>query len=149
MNGITPEEYWEFFLDSYDSRGRKVSYERYRFLNLINVAMEHGACELRDVRQDGKLIAVNVVLHDEQRAYYQFLTHLPGVGDDAQTLITLDAIEKTLENGKAFDFEGSMLVGVCEYYMSWNPELELNYLITKFSGRYKLLRFLKSCLWQK
>lgn len=149
VNGITPDEYWDFFLKSYDRRAKTISYERNNFLNLVNAAMEHNACELRDARKDGNLVAVNVVLYDEQRAYYQFLTHLPGIGDDAQTYITLDAIEKTLENGKTFDFEGSMIHGVCEYYMSWNPELEVNYLITKYSRKYRLLRFLKVCLWKR
>lgn len=146
VNGITPEEYWCFFERSYSSRGRIISCKREKFLNLINAAIAHDACEIRDVREHGELVAANVILRDGQRAYCQFLTHFPGKGDDAQTMITLDAIEKTLGRNMVFDFEGSMISGVCEFYVSWNPELELNYLITKYSKRYRIFRFLKDCI---
>lgn len=143
MNGITPEEYWDFFERSYNSKERIISFKKEKFLKLVNTAIAHDACEIRDVQDNGNLVAANVIFRDAHRAYYQFLTHLPGKGDDAQTMITVDAIEKTLEDHMIFDFEGSMISGVCEFYVSWNPELELNYLIMKCSKRYKILRVLK------
>lgn len=146
LNGITPEEYWEFFVESYEKRNRKISFRKDKFLKLMNAAVEHGACEIRAAYCDEQLVAVNVIFMDEGRAYNQFLTYLPGNGDNAQSFITLDAIESSMKLKRKFDFEGSMMNGVCEYYISWNPELEINYLITKYSRKYIALDFIREIL---
>lgn len=95
---------------------------------------------------DDEIVAGNIVLMDSKRVYDQFFTYMPKIGEDAQSLATISAIEAAICVGKDFDFEGSMIPGICEFYTSWNPEYEINYLITKTSKKYDKLNALRTLL---
>ena len=57
-----------------------------------------------------------------------------------------EAINYALKKGKIYDFEGSMIKGVCEFNSSFNPEWEVYYLITHCSRKYKVLTNIKEIL---
>lgn len=146
INEITPEEYWNFFEESYKKRNRIISYNKNKFLKLIQAAIENNACEIRSVYYQETLAAVNILLKDSERSYDQFFSYMPGIGDDAQSFATYDGIKATLKEGLVFDFEGSMIPGVCEFYTSWNPVYESNYLIKKTSKKYNRLNAIRTFL---
>jgi len=62
---------------------------------------------------------------------------------DAKSAVIDFAIQDTLQKGKKFDFEGSMIRGVCEFNLSYNPEWETYYLVQKMSPKYRLLYHMK------
>ena len=146
-NQLSLEEYWEFLLKTYDSKAREVAYDKTQFFNLLEVLQNNNACIIWSVydNQDN-LVSACITLEDAGRCYHQFVAQMQGQDTDATSYAVYEAIKYTLDKDKIFDFEGSMIRGVCEFNASFNPDREVYYVISKFSRKYRLFAAIKDII---
>lgn len=139
LDGISIDDYWDFFSETFRDRGKVLSFEKERFEKLIKVLKEHNAVQIRSAYDgDGDIVAVAICLMDDKSLYHQFCANKYG-NEDAQSLLTYDAICFAMDTGRRFDFEGSMIKGVAEYNFSFSPDTEQCLVIHKESTRYSIL----------
>ncbi|RKM57883.1 GNAT family N-acetyltransferase [Butyrivibrio sp. CB08] len=131
--------YWDFLKSSYEDRGRHLDYGEEKFYRLFTALEEHNACQIRSVYDQDRLVAVNIMLVDEEKYYHQFGAQMKKTDSSATSYAVYDAICSAVNSGKVFDFEGSMIQGVCEFNSSFNPKWETQYLIESYSARYILI----------
>ncbi len=143
-NTLSLEHYWDFFEHSYEERGRKISFTKNKFMVLMNAIMDNHAGQIRVVKKEENIVAVNVILEDEMRCYNQFGTQLQSEETSATSFAIYDAVSYAKKSNKIFDFEGSMIKGVCEFNSSFNPEWETTYIISKKSFRYWICKDLQA-----
>ncbi len=143
-NQLSKEEYWDFLVKTYDSKRKVLDYDSDKFFKLWNALNDYNSCTVRSIlNEDGDLVSVNIVLEDNERCYNQFVTQMQGKDTDATSYAIYEAINYALKKGKIYDFEGSMIKGVCEFNSSFNPEWEVYYLISHYSRKYRLLTNIK------
>ena len=146
-NLLSKQDYWDFLIKSYESKKKKLDYGSDKFFKLWDALKFHNACTVRSILdEDQKLVSVNIMLEDDERCYNQFVTQMQGKDTDATSYAIYEAINYALKKGKIYDFEGSMIKGVCEFNSSFNHEWEVYYLITHCSRKYKVLTNIKEIL---
>lgn len=139
-NLITPDIYWSYFEKACVLREMSPSYSKEKFIALLNALNEHNACIIRYAENtEGELVAGNIIIKDTMRHYDQFSFYIPEKGNEANALLKYYAIENANQENCIFDFEGSMIPGVCEYNATFNPQWEPYHFIYKHSFRYQLL----------
>ena len=139
VNSISKEAYWDFFRKTCELRDRIPTYNKEQFCKLFDALEMHGALQTRVVfDEDGAQIAENLCVIDDSRFYHQFGTFMPGKNPGAQSFAIYDAIYSALISGRQFDFEGSMIRGVCEWNSSFGPVWETHYRIERQSEKYKV-----------
>lgn len=143
-NMISSDKYWDYFEKSCRLRDMSPLYSKEAFIALYNVLNEKHACITRYAENDeGEVVAGNIIIHDQLRHYDQFSFFMPEGGNEANALLKYLAIEKAKQSNCIFDFEGSMIPGICEYNASFNPQWEPYHFIYKYSNRYQLLQDVK------
>ena len=140
---ITFEQYWDFLISSYEDRGRNLSYEKERFQRLYKALINHGACQVRAVYDEDNIVAINIMLIDDEKFYHQFGTQMKNADSNATSYAVYDAICSAVDSGRIFDFEGSMIQGVCKFNSSFNPTWETEYRIENYSNKYILVDSLR------
>ncbi len=139
VDDITLEAYWEYFQKSYENRGKQIAFEKEKFFRLLYALKEHNAMQVRTVLCGDTIVSENIVFVDDNRYYHHFVTQMKDADKDATSFAVYDSICSAMRDGKDFDFEGSMLQGVCTFNLSFNPEFETHYMIYDQSDRYKIL----------
>lgn len=145
VNEITVDEYWDFYEKVSLEKGRKISYGKTELKKLILTLQEKQSVILKCAYKEGGLKAAAIYLEDEKSIYHQFTATVPK-DKDSQSLLTFDTIVKTLEKGKKFDFEGSMIKGVAEFNLSFSPETELCYRVYKENRKYERISAVKKLI---
>ena len=149
IDNISVEQYWNLFEQSYDTRGKKISHVKNKFINFVEILKQHDSCEIRTaIDENENIVAINIFLIDSKKYYHQFGTQLAGC-KDATSFIIYNGIKACIDNKRNFDFEGSMIQGVCEFNVSWNPEFETHYVITKSSRKYRILNLIRQIFRDK
>lgn len=139
IDEISIDEYWLYFQEAIEDRGRVLSFKKERFEKLISILKEHDAVQIRSAYdRNGDIASVAVCLKDDKSLYHQFCANRYG-SNDAQSLLTYDAICFAMNTGRRFDFEGSMIKGVAEYNFSFSPNTECCLVIRDESARYRVL----------
>lgn len=138
IDELDPDGVWNFYEKSYESRKKEISFSKDQLEKLLINLKAHNAVQIRSAHLDNEIVAVEVALLDQHNMYHQFCTHLDAT-PDAQSLITYDAILFAMETGRKFDFEGSMIKGPAEFYISYLPSTEVCYCIHDESRKYKIL----------
>ena len=136
---IAIDEYWDFFERSYKNRGKVIEFGKEKFVKLISALKDHGAVQIRAVYREAELVAENIIFMDDDRFYHHFVTQMKDSDKDASSYAVYDAICEAMKQGKEFDFEGSMIPGVCEFNSSFHPEWEVQYCIMDYSKKYLFL----------
>ncbi len=134
-------------------QGSKAPFNKVDLLSFIKeLTLKNRFVLFGAVNQDGETIAVCGLVYDEKSSYLL----LNGIDNDklvrgANALIILEAIKYFHGKSRYFDFEGSMLPGVEQfyrrfggelvpYYRIWNDNL-FNYMKTLAKKTYKKLRY--------
>ncbi|MFR9303129.1 MAG: hypothetical protein ACLVMC_01245 [[Clostridium] symbiosum] len=143
-NSITLEQYWSMFEMSCHLRGMSPLYSRDAFFTLYKGLNEHNACIMRCAENiEGEVVAGSIIIYDKSRHYDQFSFYIPEKGNEANAILKYYAIEYANKLNCIFDFEGSMIPGVCEYNATFNPHWEPYHFIYKYSLRYQFLHAIK------
>jgi hypothetical protein len=111
---------------------------------LLQPATEGRAWSVISVLKEGEVLAGSVLVHDSARAWHivnGIQRGRTGLDARANLLCLSSCIRVTLEAGRIFDFEGSLLPGVEEYYrtMGGTPEPVLR-LQRSRNPAYRMLR---------
>ena len=131
------DKYWDFFVKAYEMRGRIPNYSKSQFSKLIKAAVENDAVKVCNIIDDNqKIISENIFLYDSNRTYDQFGCHMPETKVEGKSYGIYTTILNSMYDNKVFDFEGSMIRGVCEFNASFNPVWEIEYRIENYSNRY-------------
>ncbi|RKM57884.1 GNAT family N-acetyltransferase [Butyrivibrio sp. CB08] len=144
-NELSFQGIWDFYELAYLRWNREISFTKEQFFKLMETLEDHNAMEIRSAHAGDQIVAVEVVLKDETTLYHQFCVNLPEC-PDAQSLLTHNAICKALDDGKKFDFEGSMIKGPALFYISFSPKEEICYCIHDESGKYTFLNCIRRML---
>ncbi|NLV20969.1 MAG: GNAT family N-acetyltransferase [Syntrophomonadaceae bacterium] len=92
--------------------------------------------------ETGRLHSILYLVWDEQSAYLLMSGTDPAVRDsNYKTLLVWEAIKHAANVTQKFDFEGSMIESIAEYFRKFGPKPKPYYQISKSSPR---LRFLSS-----
>ena len=132
------DEYWNFFIYSYELRERKPAYSEEKAKRLFQEVLlkKHGRLYFAKDCENGTC-AQCIVFYDSRRYYAMYGTFHPTKSDSARELLTYQAIQDCAQDGKDYDFEGSMIPGVAQYDREFNAELEPYFVISKYSPRMK------------
>lgn len=141
VDETSAEEFWAFFQKTYMERGMNISFSKEKFIYFFNMAKAHHALQIRSITDKDRVLAENIVLSDHGRFYHQFVAQFKDKDKDASALAVYDAICMAMREGKIFDFEGSMIPGVAQFNLSFNPEYENLYSISKETARFKVYSF--------
>lgn len=153
VDETSAEEFWAFFQRTYTERGIKVSFSKEKFIHFFYTAKSHHALQVRSVKDSsGRMLAENIVLSDHGSCYHHFVAQFKDKDKDASAYAVYDAICEAMRTGRSFDFEGSMIQGVAQFNLSFNPEYETLYSLSKETVRFKVYKFLwnaKAFLYEK
>ena len=132
------DDYWDFFIHSYELRNRKPAYSEKKAKRLFQEVLseKHGRIYFAK-DSEGDTCAECIVFYDSRRYYGMYGTFDPTKTDSARELLTYQAILDCAKDGKNYDFEGSMIPGAAQYGRAFNPELEPYFVISKYSPRMK------------
>ena len=136
---VSIDDYWNLFIKSYTSRGREPQYNKEKFVKLIDAARQHNEVWICGIHDEEKLIAGNICFNDSERVYNQFGCYDIDNKLRAEQYAVYSSLKRTVAEGKVFDFEGSMISGVCEFNIGFSPEFETHYRIEKCSNKYILM----------
>lgn len=135
--------YMRFIETSYSKRNRSLAFSTSDFLKLANALLRNDAGEIRAaIDRDGNIAAVTFTLIDSMRYYHMFTSYDPDMSNGAVTLLIWDAMNDCNQQGKVFDFEGSMIPTVAKQNIEFNPRLEPYFILRKYSKRFQLKKSL-------
>jgi hypothetical protein len=138
---IRGEEFYDFMEKTYQKRNRIIFYSRQFFLRLHEAVNRHHAGKIRSaVDKNGDINAVLLAVEDALRTYTIISAHDSEKGYDALAYLFWDVISETINQGKTFDFEGSMIHDVARFYSAFNPVKEPYFIISKHSEKMRLLQ---------
>lgn len=141
---VSFDEYWTFFEKSYAQRNRTPSYSKEQFFALYDSARRHGAGELVACRDhSGQIFSVACLFFDSRRVYSMCNTYDASTKLSTQPVTTLRSIALAEERGLEFDFEGSMIPGVADYYRNFSSIREPYFIISNYSNKYRLFSGLR------
>lgn len=106
---------------TFSRKGRSVPYSESMLQGLVQSAAEQGCGTIYVARgHERRPLSAIFVVHDS-RASYQIVSGIDwdDHNPDAGYVTTWAAIQDALEAGRAFDFEGSRIRGVEQYYRRW------------------------------
>lgn len=144
-NKLSTDDIWDFYQTAYSKWNREISFTKKQFSKLMDALSVHNAMEIRSAYEGNRIVAVEVALRDESTLYHQFCVNLPEY-PDAQSLLAYNAICKAMDDGMRFDFEGSMIKGPAQFYISFLPDTEVCYCIHDESRKYAILNGIRRIL---
>jgi len=106
---------------------------------------KHNSCKIYFAKDNtGDVIAANFLVYDDNTVYYLMGGINPSKRDlGGMDMIQYESIKYALENGKAFDFEGSMIESIEKYFRSFGGFQIPYFQITKTNS--KLLK-IRNCM---
>ncbi len=115
------EKFYELNKKTYSRKGMEIFYSLEFVKNLYKKCKKKGACKIffaKDLK--GKVIAANFLVFDKNSVYYIMGGIDPEKKDlGGMDLILYESIKFAAENGKSFDFEGSMIESIEKYFRSF------------------------------
>lgn len=141
IRSLSAAEYWDFWEQSYKKRSREIACDKQQYERLTAAIVQHGCHYIKAAYNgDGDVICLLFVFYDAKRCYEIFMSYMPDMKPSSRPLLTYDAMRFAWENGCDYDFEGSMIPSVANYYSDFNAVKEPYYSISKYSSRAKLRR---------
>lgn len=119
--GLNYNRFTACVIDSFKVKNRENPFPM-EVLQRIETSLADKNCRkiLGAVNAEGKITAVIYLLFDEKRTYN--LVSAQMANDRAMHLLLWYAIEWSMNTGRSFDFEGSMIPGVEEFFKSFGGE---------------------------
>ncbi|MEG0834773.1 MAG: GNAT family N-acetyltransferase [Christensenellaceae bacterium] len=143
---LSYDNYWDFFSYSYSLRNRTPDYSKEKMERLFNAACDNNSMCLYTLRNQEKIVATSILLFDTRRSFVMFNTFDPTNKQITGASLTYAGIVDVFSNGLIYDFEGSMISSVAQYYREFNGTPEPYFVITNYSRRYKMRKNIKECI---
>ena len=118
---------------TFERKNMKMPYSFEFVKNLHECCNKQGACKIFLAEdKDGNVIAGNFLVYDDSTVYYL----MGGIDPEKRDLggmdvILYESVKFALEEGKAFDFEGSMIESIEKYFRSFGAVQKHYFSISK------------------
>ena len=143
---MTGDEFYDFLIDAYKEKAKRLSYSYEQFHRLDEAVAEHNAriiYRAKDV--SGNTVAVCYMICDTGRWYHMFGT-FKQAARGAKELISWSGMKDCMRQNVVYDFEGSMIQGVAEYNRGFHVKKVPYYVISNDSDKMKLIKSLKTIM---
>jgi len=136
------EKFYEVNEKTFKRKGKKIPYSFSFIEKLYNTCKKNNACKVylaKDI--EGNIIAGSFLLYDNSRVYYLMGGIDPNYKDlGGMDIILYESIKFALENGKIFDFEGSMIESIEKYFRSFGAVQQPYFNISKTNSKLLITR---------
>lgn len=130
-----PTRLYELITASFNRRQQKPGYNETTFLALTEQLKERGALKIYFAdHQQSKNVAGILVATSQERAYL-LSTGMSEDQNGAVTALIWHSIQMTAKEVNTFDFCGSMIPGIYQFFRSFGGQLESYYQLRTFSGK--------------
>lgn len=140
-----PDTLWEMLNKTFEAQKRRNPMSRDLVLRLVQTCEETGHGKYFEARDpEGNVHSCAYFVYDEQTCYY-----LLGASDNqfrssgAQSLILWEGIQFAATHSKVFDFEGSMVEGIENFFRQFGGICTPYYVVSRRTLPHKLLEMLK------
>ncbi len=127
--------------ETFNRQNKKLPFDIGLLQRLDKNLKQHGRRKIQTAYDSqGNLIAANYLVWDNERVYYL----LGGIKTEftyyrASNLLIWRAIEFATDQGKIFDFEGSMHPGIEKFFRSFGARQEIFFNVYKVRGKFSCL----------
>lgn len=126
------DSFWDFVSSTFERRGKSVPNNPGIFKKLDKVLAEKGMRKIvKCTNNENIVVAMCYLMQDEQWTYNFANSVIEDYKHYGMNLILWNEIKSTLADGRSFDFEGSMIPGVNEFFKRFKGEK------TFYQSRYK------------
>lgn len=129
------EHLWQLYEKTFSSQDRKVPFNKNKMLEIAQFVVEKQCGRyVEAIDSQGNIHSCALFVFDKNICYYLF-----GAADrkfsnsGSQNLILWDGIQFASKHSKAFDFEGSMIEGIENFYRQFSGECLPYYVVSKVS----------------
>lgn len=140
-----PETLWALLDKTFEAQNRKNPMSKELVLRIVQTCEETGHGKYLEARDsDGNVHSCAYFVYDEQVCYY-----LLGASDSrfrgsgAQSLILWEGIQFAAQHSKVFDFEGSMVEGIENFFRQFGGRCTPYYTVSKRTLAAELLQAAK------
>jgi len=142
------KKFYELNVKTLNRKNIKISYDCDFLKKLYDTCKSRNAVRMYFAKYQNEVIAANFLVYDDNTVYYI----MGGIDPDKKDLggmdiIQFESIMFAIENGKNFDFEGSMVESIEKYFRSFGAVQKTFFTITKVDSI--LLRIRAVLLSQK
>ena len=121
IEGNDIKVFYELNKKTFQRQGLKIPYTFEYIDNLYNVCKKNNACKMFFAKDNkNEIIAANFLVYDSNTVYYLMGGIEPSKKDlGGMDVVQHESIKFAIENGKKFDFEGSMIESIEKYFRSF------------------------------
>lgn len=141
----SPETLWDMLNKTFEAQNRKNPMSRELVMRIVQKCEEMGHGKYFEARDaEGNVHSCAYFVYDEQVCYY-----LLGASDNqfrssgAQSLILWEGIQFAAAHSKIFDFEGSMVEGIENFFRQFGGVCTPYYVVSRRTILSQLLQILK------
>lgn len=132
IKSIDVEDLWPILEASFRQKKQPNPYNQKSLFDLVALCSEHDNVSLLGTySQKDELTAVAIYTDDEKYTYYLGGGHLQQ--DNAMYLLLWEGIKQSMTAGRTFDFEGSDIPGVAQFFRGFGGE-EVKYPVLQHYG---------------
>ena len=139
------ETFYDLNTKTFARQGKNIPYG-YEFVKqLFFTCKDYNAVKMFFAFYEDKAIAANFLVYDKNTVYYLMGGIDPKYKDlGGMDIVQYESIKFALEDGRTFDFEGSMIESIEKYFRSFGAVQKPYFHITKTNSKLlKTLRFAK------
>ncbi len=143
------EKFYELNKMTFIRQDRKIPYSFNFIENLYNNCKKNSACKMFFAKnKNGVVIAGNFLIYDENTVYYLMGGINPKYKDlGGMDVVQFESIKFALNDGKKFDFEGSMIESIEKYFRSFGAIQKPYFNISKTNSKLlKIRQFIKDII---
>ena len=131
---MSGDEFYNFHVACLAEQKKTISYSREFFLALYKAAKAHSQGHIIAVRNmDGQVLAAVFLVWDAASAYFLISSYSHANNrSGASALVVLEAMKYVRGKAKSFDFEGSMVRGIANFYKEFGAKQTVYYGVEKY-----------------
>lgn len=133
---MTVDQLYDFHAFCLHEQGKQISYSRDLLHAMHLGAVSHQQGQILRIRNEqGDTQAAAMVVWDQQTLYYLIQCHTrKDRATHAGERVALEAIRLAARKGLIFDFEGSMIPGIAEYFRQFGATPATYYSVEKYNN---------------
>lgn len=133
---MTVDQLYDFHASCLHEQGKQISYSRDLLHAMHQGSVSHQQGQILRIRNEqGDTQAAAMVVWDQQTLYYLIQCHTKkDRAIHAGERVALEAIRLAAQKGLIFDFEGSMIPGVAEYFRQFGATPSTYYSVEKYNN---------------
>lgn len=137
------KKFYELNKMTFKRQGIGVPYSLELITKLYKACQKNNAVKMYFAKYKDEVIAANFLIYDSKTVYYLMGGINPNKKDlGAMDLIQYESIRFALENGRRFDFEGSVIESIEKYFRSFGAIQKPYFTVSKINSKILKVRSL-------